>query len=45
MSDFSRHLENLTSISLLKGYGVHTSFAATISLLINLTLRFYPASE
>ena len=28
-----------------KGYGVHTNIVAAISLLINLALRFYPASE
>jgi hypothetical protein len=32
-------------VSLLLGYGVHTSLAPAISLLINLALRFYPASE
>jgi len=28
-----------------RSYGVHTSLVAVISLLINLALRFYPASE
>ncbi len=33
------------SPSLLAFYDVHTSFVAVISLLKNLALRFYPASE
>ncbi len=41
VSDFSRYLEN----PLLLGYGVHTSLTAAISLLINLALLFYSASE
>ena len=28
-----------------QAYGVHTNLVAAISLLINLALRFYPASE